>query len=67
MPKEGYSSISIPDLLVDRVDQLFSKFAFATRTGYINDRLRRAIERDEAKQLSVKKRERHESKGNNPG
>lgn len=46
---KGYVSISIPKNLIDRVDKLFEHAGFTTRSGYIQSRLRRAIERDETK------------------
>ena len=43
----GYSTVSISDLLLDRIDILIKNAGFSTRAGYIQDRLRRAIEKDE--------------------
>lgn len=45
----GFSSTSISSILVERVDRLFVKAGFNTRAGYIHDRLRRAVERDESR------------------
>jgi len=49
MPENGFVSISITKNLTDRADELYRKAGFATRSGYIQDRLRRAIERDEVR------------------
>lgn len=49
MAKNGFISLSILENLSDRADKLYKKFGFGTKSGYIQDRLRRAIEADEEK------------------
>lgn len=43
----GFKTVSITVLLLERAEKLFRKAGFSTRTGYIQDRLRRAVESDE--------------------
>jgi len=44
-----FKSVSLPKNLYERAENLFSKFHYHTRTRYIEDRLRHAIEKDEKK------------------
>lgn len=43
----GFIQVSVSAVLVKKSDQLYKKLGFHTRSGYIQDRLRRAIEIDE--------------------
>ena len=43
----GFIQVSVSAILVKKADKLFKKQGFHTRSGYIQDRLRRSIEKDE--------------------
>lgn len=43
----GFISVSISANIINRAECLFKKAGFNTRSGYLQDRLRRAIEQDE--------------------
>jgi metal-responsive CopG/Arc/MetJ family transcriptional regulator len=47
MVDNGFTPVSISDFLIDRIDKVFKNAGFNTRAGYIQDRLRRAVEKDE--------------------
>jgi metal-responsive CopG/Arc/MetJ family transcriptional regulator len=47
MPDGNYTSVSISDLIINRVDKLFIKAGFTNRASYIQQKLRDAIEKDE--------------------
>jgi metal-responsive CopG/Arc/MetJ family transcriptional regulator len=44
---KGFTTVSISDNLIDRIDDIFSRAGFGTRGGYINSRLRSIVEKDE--------------------
>jgi metal-responsive CopG/Arc/MetJ family transcriptional regulator len=56
---DGFTSISIADPIIKRVDKIFKKARFNTRSGYIIYQLRKALEQDEIKYGGGDKTERH--------
>ena len=45
----GFTSVNINDLIIQRIDKIFLKAGFSTRASYVQDRLRDALEKDEKK------------------
>jgi len=45
----GFTSVNINDLIIQRIDKLFLKAGFSTRASYIQHKLREALEKDEKK------------------
>lgn len=43
----GFVTVSISSMLNNRAESLYKRAGFNTKSGYIQDRLRRAIEKDE--------------------
>lgn len=46
MADNGFTSISINNLIIERIEKIFYKAGFSTRSGYIQDRLRDCVEED---------------------
>jgi len=49
MPDGNFTSVSIYDNIIERVDKIFKKAGFNNRSSYIQDRLRDSLEKDEEK------------------
>jgi len=45
----AFTTISISKNIVDRIDNVYAKFGYNTKSGMIQDCLRRAVERMEAR------------------
>ncbi len=43
----GFTSVNINDLIIQKIDKIFLKAGFSTRASYIQHKLREAIEKDE--------------------
>ena len=46
MANDGYSTVRINNLLMERVEKIFHKAGFTTKSGYIQHRLRDSVEID---------------------
>ena len=44
-----FTTVNIPTNIIVRIDQVYEKFSYNTRAGMIQDCLRRAVERMEAR------------------
>jgi len=47
--KKNFASISIPKNLYERIDKVYEDYQYNTKAGLIEDCLRRAVERMEAR------------------
>ena len=47
--EKNFVSISISKNIVERIDQVYKKFGYGTKSGMIQDCLRRAVERMESR------------------
>jgi len=47
--EKNFISISISKNIVERIDQVYKKFGYGTKSGMIQDCLRRAVERMESR------------------
>ena len=46
MADNGFTSISVNNLIMERIEKIFYKAGFSTKSSYIQDRLRDSVEKD---------------------